>query len=75
MRYAVAKLEEERETTAYRVYIADCLYSTGLTGVKERYWSWTRHKTQSKDTRTGDEIAFDVIKKAGLKFKTEGGEK
>lgn len=31
-------------------------------------------KPKPKDTRTGDEIAADVIKKAGLKLVKKGGE-
>lgn len=73
MHYAVAKLDEQKETTAYRVYVTDCLYYSGMADVKERFWDWIHKKPQSKDTRIGDEIAFDIIKRMGLKAK--GGEK
>ena len=72
MHYAVAKLEQEKETTAYRVYMSENL--RGLSGTKVSFWDWSHKKQQPKDTRTGDQIVFDVIKGAGLKFKSKGGE-
>ena len=64
MNYAVSRLEEERETTAYRVYITDCLYSSGRTNIKERWWDWIHKKPQPKDTRTEEEIILDIIKRS-----------
>lgn len=55
----------------YRVYTTDCL--GGIVGAKTRYFDLIHTKT-NVDTRSGDEIALDVIKKAGLKFDF-GGEK
>lgn len=46
-----------------------------LSGVKISFWDWTHPTTtQKQETRTGDEIAFDIIKRAGLKPKVQGGE-
>lgn len=73
IRYVVAKLEQERETTAYRVYMSENIRT--LSGVKISFWDWTHPTTtQKQETRTGDEIAFDIIKRAGLKPKMQGGE-
>lgn len=67
MRYVVAKYEEYSRTIAYRFYIADTLYLTpqrkGLTKrLHEIYYP------VKADNRSGDEIAADVIKNAGLSF-------
>lgn len=40
--------------------------------MKERFWDLMHEKAQPKDTRSGDEIAFDIIKRMGLKM--QGGE-
>lgn len=56
---------------AYRVYVTDTLKA--ISGANARYADWIDQKP--KDTRTGAEIAADVIKKAGLKLVKKGGGK
>lgn len=62
------KLERER----YRTYIADCLWAItkntangyGGTWFEARYTALGEHMREDK--RTGDEIAADIIARAGL---------
>lgn len=42
-----------------------------IIGANSRYADWI--DTKPKDTRTGNEIAADVIRKAGLKLVKKGG--
>lgn len=65
----MAKHEEYARTIAYRFYVADSLMLLPQHGahlsksLREVYY----HK--AVDNRTGDEIAEDIIKRAGLRFK------
>ena len=56
---------------AYRIYVTDCLYILSKTqGAEMRHRYADLFKPQ--DTRTGDEIAMDIITRAGLQI--EGGD-
>lgn len=66
-------LKEQMDIELYQAYITECLqvianntakYAGGNI-IKKRYYDIVNPKP--KDTRTGEEIAADVIKKAGLK--------
>lgn len=66
MRYVLAKYKEKQEELAYRIYLTDSLYyqSEGKR-LTTRYMDMIKPKPV--DNRTGDEIAYDVIKRLGLK--------
>ena len=72
MRYAAARFNQHQRETVYRIYVSDCLrmisentanFAKG-SYVQKRYADFL--KTPTKDNRTGEQIAADVIKKAGL---------
>ena len=73
----MSKVDQQAKDTAYRVYVTDCLkliaentanISRGQY-MKSRYYDIIR--SAKVDTRTGDEIVEDVIKRAGLVVKAE----
>ena len=67
MRYVEARLEQEYRDEAYRIYVARSLQLIP----KQEYISVDYVDMiypKKKDTRSGDEIALDVIKNAGLSF-------
>lgn len=51
----------------YRLYVANSLYYTPQNKMMAKSLQDIWYPV-AKDTRTGDEIAFDVITKAGLSF-------
>ena len=68
----MSKVNQQAKDTAYRVYVTDCLkliaentanISRGQY-MKSRYYDII-HPAKA-DTRTGDEIVEDIIKRAGL---------
>ncbi len=65
MRYAEARLEQELLDYAYRVYITDSLKARGE-GMRltERFADLV--KQHPVDNRTGEQIAEDIIKRAGI---------
>ena len=73
----MARLNERAKTEAYRIYVTDALrvvaentarFASG-NYIKARYADMIEPKKQ--DTRTGDEIVADIIKRAGLVVKSE----
>ena len=73
----MSKVNQQAKDTAYRVYVTDCLkmiaentanFAKGQY-MKMRYYDIITPKKQ--DTRTGDEIVEDIIKRAGLVVKSE----
>ena len=64
---------QQAKDTAYRVYVTDCLKliteNTGNISLKSRYYDIIHPKKE--DTRTGEEIVEDIIKRAGLVVKSE----
>lgn len=70
MRYAISLYKLYQEEVAYRVYVADSLYYQAENKqLTKRYMDIIRPKPV--DTRTGDEIALDVITRLGLKVDNE----
>lgn len=78
MRYTLAKLEQKTNEEVYRIYVAECLQAIasntapichhyGGDGMILNRSYRDILKREPKDERDGDEIAADVIKKAGLK--------
>ena len=69
----MSKANQQAKDTAYRVYVTDCLKliaeNTGNISLKLRYYDIIQPKKE--DTRTGDEIVADIIKRAGLVVKSE----
>lgn len=72
MRYAVARYNMYQREVAYRIYVTDCLrmisentanFAKG-NYMQKRYADFLQNPV--KDNRTGEQIAADVIKKAGL---------
>ena len=72
MRYAVARYKTYQREVAYRIYVTDCLrMMTENTArfakgnyITKRYADFLKNPV--RNNRTGEEIAADVIKKAGL---------
>ena len=71
------KVKQQAKDTAYLVYVTDCLkliaentanISRGQY-MKSRYYDIIH--PANVDTRTGDEIVEDIIKRAGLVVKAE----
>ena len=75
--YCIARYKREQEEKAYRVYVTDALRLTventakfaGGNYIKARYIDIIEPK--KVDTRTGDVIVADIIKRAGLVVKSE----
>ncbi len=65
VRYAKARYDEFRRAETYRIYVTDSLKT--LIGANVRYIDLLNQiKKTQKDTRSGEEIVADVIKRAGL---------
>lgn len=73
----MSKVSQQAKDTAYRVYVTDSLkliaentanFAKGQY-MKARYYDIITPK--KLDTRTGDEIVEDIIKRAGLVVKAE----
>lgn len=80
VRYATARINQHIRDMVYRTYVTDCLalisknaaYSAGPYGGDGRYMSKRFSEIFNPppvDNRTGDEIAADIMKKAGLVVK------
>lgn len=67
MRYVESRYEEYQRDLAYRIYVTDSLYLDAQNKMMNmRYAEIIGLKKTKVDTRSGDEIAEDVIKRAGL---------
>ena len=68
MRYVLARLEDEQRTMKYRFYVSNALQL-----IPQNKWCakslYDIMYPKPEDNKSGDEIAFEVIKKAGLSFK------
>lgn len=75
MRYALARYQTSQRDLAYRIYVTDCLRTisentakaVGGSHIKKRFAAAMGYLKE--DTRSGEEIAADVIQKAGLVVK------
>lgn len=64
-RYAMARMEQDTIDTAYRTYVTDSIfYQAQNQRLAVRFADAMRREPQEK--RTGNEIAADFIKRAGL---------
>lgn len=66
MRYVKARYEEYQRTMAYRIFVTDSLQLAPQNKYRtQRFCDMIYPKKE--DTRTGDEVALDVIMRLGLK--------
>ena len=72
MRYAMARYQSQQRDLAYRIYVADCLRIISENTAKISRGSYINAKLadiinpKPVDKRTGEEIAADIIKRAGI---------
>ena len=72
MRYAIARYQSQRRDLAYRIYVTECLRMISENTAKMSNGSYTVAKFEDiinqkpVDNRTGEEIAADIIKLAGI---------
>ena len=72
MRYVEARIEQERREEAYRIYVTRSLqFIPQNKYMSATYEEIVNYKHEEHDTRSGDEIALDFMKKNGLTFKKE----
>ena len=67
-----ARSIDDLRTYAYRVYVTDSLQLA----VQNKYLTqrWADLISNNVDTRSGDEVALDVIRRAGLRLKGSDNE-
>ena len=72
MRYAIARYQSQRRDLAYRIYVAECLRMINENAASGGGSSYMAVKFEDVinpkhvDNRTGEEIAADIIKRAGI---------
>ena len=72
MRYATARFNQHQRDLAYRIYVADCLRMATENTAKMSQGSYTAARfydiinPKPEDNRSGNEIAADIIKRAGI---------
>ena len=72
MRYAMARYQSQQRDLAYRIYVTDCLRIISENTAKIGNGSYITAKfadiinPKQVDNRTGEEIAADIIKQAGI---------
>ncbi len=85
MRYVLARYNEKKRAEIYRIYVTDCLQLIAENTAKQcegqylskRYYDVVHgdaNGSQSADSRSGEEVAADVIKRLGLNFNEGGSE-
>ena len=72
MRYATARFNQHQRDLAYRIYVTDCLRMATENTAKMIQGSYTVARfydiinPKPVDNRSGNEIAADIIKRAGI---------
>ena len=72
MRYAIARYQSQQRDLAYRIYVADCLRIISENTAKMGGGSYITAQLadiinpKPVENRTGEEIAADIIKRAGI---------
>ncbi len=72
MRYAIARYQSQQRDLAYRIYVCECLRMIGENASSGGGGSYMAVKFENiinpkpVDNRTGEEIAADIIKRAGI---------
>ena len=75
MRYAIARYQSQQRDLAYRIYVSNCLRIISENTAKMGGGSYVTAdftdiiNPKPVDNRTGEEIAADIIKKAGLEVR------
>ena len=74
MRYVMARYVEYQREMAYRIFVTDALYESEdhmRVVPRARYVDIIKSKNRNITQRSGEEIAQDVIKNAGLVVENE----
>ena len=72
MRYAMARYQSQQRDLAYRIYVTDCFRIISENTAKVGGGSYITAKfadiinPKPVEKRTGEEIAADIIKRAGI---------
>ena len=72
MRYAMARYQSQQRDLVYRIYVTDCLRIISENSAKMCGGSYMKAKfsdiinPKPVDNRAGEEIAADIIKRAGI---------
>ena len=72
MRYATARFNQHQRDLAYRIYVSECLRMISENAASGGGSSYMAVKFEDVvnpkpvDDRTGEEIAADIIKRAGI---------
>ena len=72
MRYAMARYQSQQRDLVYRIYVTDCLRIISENSAKMCGGSYMKLKfsdiinPKPVDNRAGEEIAADIIKRAGI---------
>ena len=72
MRYAIARFNQHQRDLAYRIYVTDCLRMVTENTAKLSQGTYTAARfydminQKPVVNRTGEEIAADIIKRAGI---------
>ena len=72
MRYATARFNQHQRDLAYRIYVTDCLRMETENTAKMSPGAYTAARfydiinPKPVDNRSGNEIAADIIKRAGI---------
>ena len=72
MRYATARFNQHQRDLAYRIYVTDCLRMAAENTAKMSQGAYTAARfydiinPKPVDNRSGNEIAADIIKRAGI---------
>lgn len=72
MRYATARFNQHQRDLAYRIYVTDCLRMATENTAKMSQGSYIAARfydiinPKPVDNRSGNEIAADIIKRAGI---------
>ena len=72
MRYATARFNQHQRDLAYRIYVTDCLRMATENTAKIGQGAYTAARfydiinPKPVDNRSGNEIAADIIKRAGI---------
>lgn len=68
MRYVKARLEKEQRDEAYRIFVCDSLQLMPQNKYLAKRYS-DLIKKDKEPQKSGDEIALDIMSRAGLKWK------
>ena len=72
MRYAMARYQSQQRDLAYRIYVTDCLrmVTENTAKISQGFYTAARFydviNPKPVDNRSGNEIAADIIKRAGI---------